>query len=158
MNYPIIKEGSKCSVVIDIWKAQFPVRVVHILDDDGDIHFREEEVPRVSTRTMFIIPDEPVPFQSSNSVKGITAIVFALVVIYHIDSLRDTRNIFQIGITIRNINNNDTFPTEFLFQLLNAVIHTVSTGGAHWNELDIATTQSMFLNKFVEAPRGKKPV
>lgn len=93
------------------------------------------------------------PFQSCDFIKGITAVIFALVVIYHIDSLRDTRNIFQIGITISNINNDDTFPTEFLFQLLDAVIHAVSTGGAHRDKLDIATTQPVFLNEFVEAPR-----
>jgi hypothetical protein len=140
MNYPIIKEGSKGSIVIDVWKAQFAVRIVHILDDDGDIHFWEEEVPRVSTRAMFIVPDEPVPFQSCDFVEGITAVIFALVVIYHIDSLRETRDIFQIGIAISNINNDYTFPTEFIFQLLDAVIHAVSTGGAHWDELDVATT------------------
>jgi hypothetical protein len=58
---------------------------------------------------MFIIPDEPVPLQSCDFVKGITAVIFALVVIYHIDFLRDARNIFQIGITIRNINDDPAF-------------------------------------------------
>jgi len=123
------------------------------LDNDGDIHFREEEVPRVSTRAMFIIPDEPVPLQTGDSVKGITAVIFALVVIYHIDPLRDARNIFQIGITISNINNDNAFPAEFIFQLLDAVIHAVSTGGAHRDELNVATTQPVFFDKFIEAPR-----
>jgi hypothetical protein len=107
---------------------------------------------------MFIIPDEPVPLQSRDFVKGITAIVFALVVIYHINSLRDARDIFQIGITISNINYDDTFPTEFLFHLLDTVIHAISTGGAHRDELDMTTTQPVFLNEFVEAPCGEEPV
>jgi hypothetical protein len=110
------------------------------LDDDGDIHFWEEEVPCVSTRAMFIVPDEPVPLQSGDFVKGITTIIFALVVIYHIDFLSETSNIFQIGITISNINNNNTFPANLLFQLLDAVIHAISTGGAHWDELDMTAT------------------
>jgi len=110
------------------------------LDDDRDIHFREEEMPRVSASAMFIVPNEPVPLQSGDFIKRITAIIFALVVIYHIDFLRETRNIFQIGITISNINNNNTFPTEFLFQLLDTVIYAVPTGGAHWDELDITAT------------------